>query len=391
MVVSFYLYPMSVASIIVWSSLSLLAYTYLVYPLLMAGLAFFTKSKNLPTPTPWPAFTLIIPAYNEKGILQDKISNTLSLDYPEEQVDIILVTDGSTDQAHAQDWGPRVRVLHEPVRKGKAAAIHRALSFAKHPLIVLTDANTLLTPNVLQAFAVRFTQPNIAAVSGEKKVKTQAHSSEAHEGIYWRYESKVKHWEAKVHTLTGAAGELMAFRRSAYAPIPEDSILDDLAMSVQFLKNGSIMAYAPEACAIEAPSPDLPSEFERKIRIAAGVFQAIPRMWTIWSPWPYPLRAFQFISHRLLRWVTAPLAVWTGPLALGFCFSENLALHTLSFFWGVFLFLAGLGWLTRNLKIPIPGFYVPFYFMMMHVAFPLGFWRFLRKKQTVLWTKISRA
>jgi hypothetical protein len=162
-------------------------------------------------------------------------------------------------------------------------------------------------------------------------------------------------------------------------------------MSVQFLKNGSLMAYAPEACAIEAPSPDLPSEFERKVRIAAGVFQAIPRMWIIWSPWPYPLRAFQFISHRLLRWVTAPLAVWTGPLALVFCFSENLALQTLSIFWGVFLFLAGLGWLTRNLKVHIPGFYVPFYFMMMHVAFPLGFWRFLRKKQTVLWTKISRS
>jgi biofilm PGA synthesis N-glycosyltransferase PgaC len=391
MPVSFYLYPMSIASAIVWISLSVLAYTYLVYPLLMAGLATLLRKKNDETPSQWPAFSLIIPAYNEKGVLHEKICNTLALDYPPDCMEILLVTDGSTDQANIMDWGHRVRVLHEPERRGKAAAIHRALSFAQHPFILLTDANTLLTPNVLQAFAKSFTKQHIAAVSGEKKVNMDGHSAQAHEGVYWQYESKVKHWEAKVYTLTGAAGELMAFRRTAYTPIPEDSILDDLAMSVQFLKNGARMAYAPEACAIESPSPDVQSEFERKIRIAAGVFQAIPRMTSIWSPWPYPMRAFQFISHRLLRWIAAPVAVWTGPIALGFCFADNLALSLMAWLWAGFLLLAVIGWFSRNAKIPIPGFYVPFYFMMMHAAFPLGFWRFLRKKQTVLWTKIARS
>ncbi len=382
---------MSIPGAIVWISLSFLAYTYLVYPLLMSLLVVLKGKKSWSTPNPWPAFSLIIPAYNEKSVLPEKIANTLALDYPEHLVEIILITDGSTDHAHLIDWGPRVHVLHQPERKGKAAAIHRALSVAKNPFILLTDANTLLTPNVLRSFASRFTEKNISAVSGEKKVQTLGHASQTNEGVYWRYESKVKYWEAEVYTLTGAAGELMAFRRDAYAPIPEDSILDDLAMSVQFLKNGQRMAYASEACAIEAPSPDLQSEFERKIRIAAGVFQAIPRMMHIWSPWPYPLRSFQFISHRLLRWVVAPLAVWTGPVALLFCHSENPALRLLSWTWGGFLLLATTGWLTRNARIPLPGFYVPFYFMMMHLAFPLGFWRFIRKKQTVLWTKITRS
>lgn len=381
---------MNFAAYLVLFSLGFLFYTYLIYPLLMGLFSWLKPSVQESSPEDWPAFTIIIPAYNEKGILAEKINNTRQLDYPANKVQIILITDGSNDGTSETDFGPDVLHLHQPQRQGKPAAINRAIPYAQHDLVVLTDANTLLSPNVLKAFALRFRKEHVAGVSGEKKVHLQGHSAASNEGVYWRWESRIKAWEAKVHSLTGAAGELLAFRKKLFRPLPEHIILDDLMLSMYLMESGGVLDYAPEAVASEAPSPDILSEFKRKVRIAAGVFQALPLLKKNWFPWPDPLFWFQWVSHRLIRWVIAPIAVWTGPVALPFCMELHPFFRYLAFFWFGFLIWTFIGALLRNRRIPIPGFFMPFYFMMMHWAFPVGAMRSLKKKQTVLWDKINR-
>ena len=183
--------------IIFWISLFIIFYTYVGYGIILFFLVkvkrIFSKTKNINEVHFTPTLTLVVAAYNEERIIQEKIQNTLSLDYPKDKFNIIFVTDGSTDEtASIISKYPQIKLMHKDGRSGKIAAVHRAMSEVNTEIVVFTDANTFLNKEALLKISRHYADPNVGAVSGEKRVHIEdASDATAGEGFYWKYESKL--------------------------------------------------------------------------------------------------------------------------------------------------------------------------------------------------------
>lgn len=377
--------------------LVVILYTYLGYGLLMAIVGRLKKPVEIPgrNQVDWPMVTVLIPAYNEAQVLGAKIRNTLELNYPRNAFEVLVITDGSNDGS--QDIVkafPQVKLIHNVQRLGKAEAINTAMQFIVNPIVVLTDANTLINPNSLKLLVIHYKDPLIGAVSGEKRVMVTAGSGveEKGEGLYWRYESFLKKNDALAGTLVGAAGELFSFRRQLFDPLEADTLLDDFIISLRICEKGFKVAYVPEAWALERGSPGIREEQARKVRIATGGFQAMKRMPALLHFNKHPLLSFQYLSHRVLRWTAAPIsmpAVLASNLFLvifeaGGWYKFTLIIQCL------FYALACLGWLGARNNTKWPLVFIPYYFVFMNWAVFLGWVNFIRFKQSGTWEKASR-
>ncbi|OWY21700.1 glycosyltransferase family 2 protein [Sphingobacteriales bacterium UPWRP_1] len=387
-----------------WGSLLLVAYTYIGYGILLYGCIKLKRlfkrgalpAKHAQTPEPFVLpLTVVIAAYNEADCIAEKLQNTLSLHYPEGMVQVFVITDGSTDQTPQIAAGyPQVQVFHQPERRGKIAAVNRIMPLVNTPVTVYTDANTLLNPDALLNIVRHFANEKVGAVAGEKRIRvgSEAGANEAGEGLYWKYESALKRWDSELYSVVGAAGELFAIRTGLYEPPPPDTIIEDFYKTLRIAQRGYRVLYEPDACAMENASASAAEELKRKIRIAAGGLQAIYRLRALLNPFRYGVLSFQFISHRVLRWTLAPLAL---PVLL-LC---NLYLAAAgSSFWVIMLALqtlfylfALLGYLLETRKLRFKPFFVPFYFCMMNYAVYRGFVRIVTGRQSVLWEKAKRA
>ena len=378
-------------------SLGLLFYTYIGYGLLAACIGFLRRQPafHIEAARQVP-FTVIIPAYNEAKILPEKLSNTLQALQNFKEFQVILVTDGSSDgSAQLQLTDPHILHLHGAERKGKSAAINNAMENATGDIVAITDANAMVNAAAFEKMVARFQREGTGAVSGEKKV-IALDGSTGSEGFYWKYESFLKKYSARMHSLTGGAGELLAFRKQLFKPIPPDAILDDLELSLNIIRQGKVIDYEPEAFATEPPSKSIRDEFNRKVRISAGVFQTLRRNLFVFNPFRHSIFIFQFNSHRVLRWTK-------GIDCILLLYISNIFLidtpyhHLLTAFFDVCLLLQSLfygfvilGFLLRNKK-NVPSFlFIPFYFIMMNTAVVVGFFRYLGGKESVLWKKADR-
>ena len=383
--------------ILFWIAFSLLFYTYLGYGLISFLGARSKKKKRQATIQDqiidWPEVTILVAAYNEASCIEAKIQNSLELDYPKHKIKYLFVTDGSTDQTPALiRQFPDIRVLHSLERKGKIAAVERAMEFVKTPITIFSDANAMLNSSAAKEIALQFLDPNVGAVAGEKRVESGQNASSGGESLYWKYESQLKKWDADWGSVVGAAGELFAIRTELFENLATDTLLDDFMQTLLIVKKGYRVAYAPKAFALEAGSLNLKEEMKRKIRISAGGFQSILRLGNLVNPFEYGIVAIQYLSHRVFRWTVA-------PVALLLMFFSNLILINKGFvvydllFGGQILFygLALWGALSTAGKSRIPGFFVPCYFTMMHWCAWLGAWRFFRNTQAVTWEKARRA
>jgi cellulose synthase/poly-beta-1,6-N-acetylglucosamine synthase-like glycosyltransferase len=342
-----------------------------------------------------PKVAVVVAVYNEEDLITKKIENTFELDYPKEKLEIIFITDGSTDKSAAivQEYRS-IKHLHEAERRGKVAAMNRAVAFVQSPFIVFCDANTLLNKDCLRQIVKHYTDPRVGGVAGEKKIhlKGKDKASAAGEGLYWKYESLLKKLDSQLYTTVGAAGELFSIRTILFEKAPEDTIIEDFVQSLQLCIKGYVVRYEPMAYAMEGPSVSIKEEMKRKVRICAGAFQAIFLLKELFNVFRYPIVSFQFISHRILRWTVC-------PLALVFLFFSNflIVFHEKSMLYRVmlalqliFYFSGFIGWAFANRNIKVKGLYIPFYFLFMNVSVFLGFRRFINKKQSVLWEKAIR-
>jgi poly-beta-1,6-N-acetyl-D-glucosamine synthase len=352
----------------------------------------FTKKKEKNGPAgPWPGITLIIPAYNEAAVLEEKIKNTLQLRYAG-TLQIIVITDGSDDGSHLIAGSfEKLTVLHQPQRRGKPAAINRAMAHAQHQLTVLTDANTFLNNDALVSISAYFNNPAVGAVCGEKRIARN--KGEVYgEMVYWRYESLLKKWSSSGGMVMGAAGELFAFRKSLFQTIPEQMILDDFWLSVIILQQHKKMLYAPDAVATEPPSASLREEYRRRTRIAAGAWQWTKEAFSWRRFAKRPGLLFHFFSHRFCRWFITPVC-----LLLLLITSAYLTLQQAGWFyeWAFYghlaaylLALTGM-LLTRGNRTPRL-LHIPFYFVFIHICLIVGYWRYISGRQSVLWQKAKR-
>ncbi|HLP93108.1 MAG TPA: glycosyltransferase family 2 protein [Saprospiraceae bacterium] len=392
-----------VLEIVFWLGLAIIVYAYLGYGfvlwLLVRLKRWFFRRPPLSSQA-LPEVTFIVCAFNEADWMARKIENSLSLDYPRQLIHFWFVTDGSDDQTPqivAQYPYPadvQWQLLHQPERRGKIAAFQRAMELVKTPVVVSTDANTFVNREAIQRLVSHFSQQDVGAVAGEKRISMseKEDASSAGEGIYWRYESLLKKWDAELWTVVGAAGELFALRTDCYEPVPPDTLVEDFYMTMRIAQRGYKVAYAPDAWASERSSASVGEEMKRKVRIAAGGLQAIVRLAPLLNPFRYGVLSFQYISHRVLRWTLAPLFL---PVLL--------AINTILAFQGKPLYqwlLAGqvsfylaalLGWFLEQHKLKIKVLFVPYYFCLMNWAMYAGLARLLRGKQSVIWEKAKRA
>jgi poly-beta-1,6-N-acetyl-D-glucosamine synthase len=373
-------------------------YTYIGYGILIFVLSKLKKPRpireNAPE-TEMPEVTLLIAAYNEEAFIEEKIKNTLSLDYPKEKLKVFFVTDGSTDSTpELIRKYPEITLFHESGRKGKIHAVNRVMKFVKTPITIFCDANTYLNHTAIKNIVRHYEDPTVGGVAGEKRIfkKESDNASGSGEGFYWKYESFLKRKDAEVYSIVGAAGELFSLRTNLFEPPAENMIIEDFYLSMRITANGYRFAYEPEAYATETASASVEEEWKRKVRISAGGFQAMGHLLFLLNPFRYSILSFQYFSHRVLRWTLAPLS-----LVLVFVANIYLA-WTASFFYSVILVLqigfylvAFLGFLLRNKSISIKGFFVPYYFVVMNAAVFAGFVRHFRGKQSVLWERARRA
>lgn len=377
----------------------LVFYTYLGYGIVLFVLLqikrLFTRKKQLIlTNDELPHITLLVAAYNEEDYVAKKVENTRSLDYPSEKLHQIWVTDGSNDRTpQLLSAYSDVTVLHKSERAGKIAAMNRAVKFVKTPIVVFSDANTLLGHESLRRIATMFANPKTGCVSGEKRIYNadQEAASAAGEGLYWKYESTLKRWDAELYSAVGAAGELFAIRTELFNEVEPDTLLDDFIISLRVAMQGYKIDYDSEAYAIESASANVTEELKRKIRIAAGGIQSVVRLYPLLNIFKYGMLSFQYISHRVLRWTVT-------PFALILLFVLNIALVPYSTFFMVvmglqvlFYILALLGWMLESRKMKSKVLFVPYYFFIMNYAVFMGIGRFIKKTQSVNWERAQRA
>jgi len=295
--------------LILWLAIATVIYTFLGYPLLVGLLA-----RLLPRPVKQaaitPSVTLFTPAYNEEGIIAAKIENSLSLDYPADALEIVIVTDGSDDRTPeivAAYANRGVGLYHQPERRGKIAAVNRVMPHITREIVIFSDANAMLDAGTIKAVVRNFADLEVGGVAGEKRVLGGG------EGLYWRYESFLKRCDSALSSVMGAAGELFAIRRQVFEAPEEDSIIEDFIMSMRLVGDGWRVVYEPEAVVREDVSPSLTGDWQRRTRIAAGGFQSIRRLPHLLNPL-HPthnggalgLAAWQYLSHRVLRWAVTP-------------------------------------------------------------------------------------
>ena len=384
------------AKITFWGSFLLVSYTYIGYGIVVLILDKLTpKRKIIAEPSEWPKITLLIAAYNEESIIREKIENTLSLDYPKDKIDLFFVTDGSTDQTGVIiSTYPEIRHFHESGRKGKIHAVNRVMKEVTSPIVIYSDANTLLNKEALKMIARHYSDEKVGGVAGEKRIfsKSSDSAAGAGEGLYWKYESFLKKKDSDINSIVGAAGELFSIRTALFEEPPSNIIIEDFYISLKIASSGYRFVYEPAAQATETASASVEEEWKRKVRISAGGIQAIVLLSYLLNPFKYGLLSFQYISHRVLRWTLAPLA-----LPIIFVSNVYLALRGPFYFqWlligqVLFYILAGLGYLFRNKKIPVKGFFVPYYFSVMNLSVYAGFFRYVKGKQSVVWEKSKRA
>ena len=215
--------------IVFWISLFIVFYTYIGYGILLYVLVHIKRLFIQPIKRVdgsfTPSLTLIVAAYNEASVIEEKIKNTLALIYPKDKSQIIFVTDGSTDNTPTIIANyPQIQLLHKDGRSGKINAVHRAMEEVKTEIVVFTDANTFLNENALLRIAKHYADPKVGAVSGEKRVAIEANAdATAGEGFYWKYESALKKWDAELYSVVGAAGELFSIRTNLYVAVEPDT------------------------------------------------------------------------------------------------------------------------------------------------------------------------
>lgn len=393
------------AVVLFWICLGIVVYTFVGYGVLLSliiGIKRLVKGRaSSPQPplsdADWPEVTLLICAYNEQDEVERKMRNCHSLLYPAGRLHIVWCTDGSDDHTiELLSQYPDVTVLHEPERKGKTAAINRAMEHLETPIVVFSDANTQLHPEAIREIAIAFQDSSVGCVAGERHiaVRTSDGAADGGDGAYWKYESILTRWNAELYSTMGVTGELFAVRRELFVPMDTNILLDDFVMSMLIVKRGYRIAYVPTAYAMETGCSSLEDEQKHQQRIAAGRLQSIWVLRSLINPLRFPVVSFQFVSHRVLRWSIAPFALMAlVPLNVWLVMDHVGAVYTAAWvFQCLFYLLASIGFTQAAQGQKSRLTYLPMFFLLTNLNVFSGIRYLMHKHRGIgAWEKAKRA
>ena len=375
----------SVAIAVFWLAVAGVFYPYAGYPLLLLLVRRVSAKPRPPADAPLPRLSMIVPVHNEAPRLLRKIANTLALDYPADRLEILFVSDGSTDDTvpllRAKSDG-RLALIELPERGGKAAALNAGLARVKGDIVVFTDASIALAPESLRALVRPFADPRIGCVSGEDRI-----ADTGGEGLYGRYELFLRRLESDVHSIVGASGSFYAQRRALCTPFAEGMAPDFLSV-LRTVEQGARAISEPAAVGEMASVKSAKQEFDRKVRTLLRGMTALFACKTLLNPLRYPVFAFELWSHKVLR--------WTVPFNLLAALVAPLALLDRPFYLAAFIaqvaFYAGAGaafaeW--ANVHRSLPG-RVALYFSSVNAAILAAWYRYGSGVRQELWTPSRR-
>ncbi len=383
--------PASLSELGLWLCFLTIAYTYLGYPLVVLVCSrLFGRKPSVAAPTDLPTVSLLVAAHNEAGIIAARVRNALASDYPADKFEVVIATDGCTDDTAAVARGfddPRVRVLEYPVNRGKSSVLNASIPQLNGEVVMLSDANTFTDPDAVRRLVSHFADEDVGAVCGRLILSETAGSRNA-DSLYWRYETFLKKCESRLGALLGANGGIYAIRRRVFAPIPANTIVDDFVIPLDArLRTGCRIVYDPTAVAHEETPDSVRAEFHRRARIGAGGFQCVGLLWRLMNPlngWV----SLAFVSHKVLRWV--------GPFFLVGLLACNLLLADDPFYLATLLaqvlFYATavvMKFVPPSVKVLKP-LRLTTMFAGMNAALLLGFWRWVKGIRVGTWQRTER-
>ena len=382
----------SLVATVFWLAAGLAAYPWIVYPLVLAALA-ARHRLAVPSVASWPFLSVIVAAYNEAACIRAKVASALGPGYPADRIEVIVVSDGSTDETDhlvATYPDPRVTLLRQEPRAGKSAALNRAIGCARGDLLVFTDANALFAEEALRRLAAPFADARVGLVSGQGLYAAPgARDAQAVSNGYVRFEAFLRSRETTLDVLGGADGAIYALRRTIYRDLGPAEV-NDLAHAIQAALDGYAARFDPDAYTIEPPSAHAGQEFRRHVRIVAQNAQLLAD----WLPRVVDARrwrlAWVLVSHRILRWTTAPM--------LGLALACNIALlgahplYTLTLAaQGAFYALALGGLAAERAGLRLGRAALPYYFCVVSAAGIGGLARYLRGGAQAVWAPTGQA
>jgi cellulose synthase/poly-beta-1,6-N-acetylglucosamine synthase-like glycosyltransferase len=377
----------AVAGPVFWTSVSLLGYVYVGYPLVLKMWSSLAR-KRVAASTYLPRVCLLVAANDEAAVIGRKLQNSLDVDYPADKYSVLVASDGSQDATNqiAASFTPRVQLLAFPERRGKMAAINEAMAAVDAEIVVLSDANTFLRRDAICKLVQNFADPEVGAVSGDVVLTGERAALAGSEDLYYRYERHLQRLESDVGSLVGVDGALYAVRRDLFAAPPADTILDDMAIPMAVLRSGYRVVFEEAALAEEAGSASSSEEFWRKVRVVAGAVQFLLRR-DSGVPITRGQALFTLVSHKALRWMS--------PAFGGVAFAASVLLAPAStFFASVFvtecvvITLGLLGCIPPVRRFTIVA--LPHYFCLVQAAAAVGLLRGLAGRQPVAWRRFAR-
>ena len=367
--------------VILWVSAAWVCYTYVLYPALLLILRLLIRRPVRKRPIE-PSVSIVVPAHNEADVIADKIRNVLSLDYPSDKLELVVVSDGSTDgtteivQKFAD--GIRVRCLAFKENRGKIAALNASIPEVRGEIVLFSDASAMLAPDAVRELAANFADPRVGVVSGTYKVlkASEARLGKA-EDFYWKYETFLKVQESALGCLVGGHGHILGIRTRLY-PFPAPEIInDDYVIPLRIMKAGHRSAYEPRAVAYE--EAEEMGGFKRRIRVMAGNLQQLREVRELLWP-PRWLALFCILSHKAARLVVPPamaLLIVANVFLLHQPFYQRLGILQGTFY---LLAILGSGHFLRPKLLRIP-----YYFCMINAAAFMAIYHVCLGRRRMAW------
>lgn len=376
-----------------WGLIGLVGFIYFGYPAVLCLLNFSRGGGNRFSQV-CPRVSLIIPAHNEEKVIEKKIRNACALDYPRQNLEVIVALDGCTDNTAkivSKYLSDGIKMLNCKPRRGKAAMLNKAVEQAANgEIIVFTDANTIFRKDAIKKLMRRFSDSKIGCVCGDLRYFSNGDSSVGKgENLYWKYERALKMKESGLGEVLVTNGSIYAIRKELFQPIDLD-IADDFVIPMRVAKLGYKVEFEPEAIALEKVTRDLKEEFKQKTRIITQGLKASVRYWKLIFSCGF-LRGLSFLLHKFLRWLVPLFLIIIFMVNLLIVRSEapNKYMYKLFLVGQVIFYLSallGLLWIRKGRKIR-GVFYIPFYFCLVNLASLVGLYKFLTASRTEVWDK----